>query len=271
MISLADAARQVLLTRDPMEKSLLTAEFAQQWRGGIITETGRVDLPDRPGRPDKPELHSPARMPKRGKGGLKGRIGLLHALAHIELNAIDLAWDIAARFPDENMPRDFYDDWVQIADDEAKHFRMLTARLGELGACYGDLPAHDGLWQSSMETAYDLLARLAVVPMVFEARGLDATPPTVERLIASGDTESAEILRLIAAEEIAHVAAGRKYYEMMCDKRGLPYYTTWHALLRKHLRGPLRPPFNDAARYDAGMPPDYYQDYVLELPDENDA
>tara|TARA_R110000751_G_scaffold188_5_gene856 strand:+ start:3016 stop:3858 length:843 start_codon:yes stop_codon:yes gene_type:complete len=268
--TLASAAKQALLTVDPTQKAHLSIDQARQWRKGIITEVGREDLPDRPARPAKPETLPPNKMPKRSKGGIKGRIGLLHALAHIELNAIDLAWDIAVRFPDENMPRDFHDAWVQVAADEAKHFLMLTKRLGELGAAYGDLPAHDGLWQSSMETAYDLLARLAVVPMVFEARGLDATPPTVARLIANGDPESAEILKLIAAEEVAHVSAGRKYYEMMCDKRGLPYYTTWHALLRKHLRGPLKPPFNDEARYDAGMPPDYYQDYVLELPGEGD-
>jgi len=266
-LTLSDAAKKALLTVDATEKANVTAELAAMWRNGEISEVGSTDLPDRPGRPAKPELLPPNKMPKRKKGSVQGRIGLLHALAHIELNAIDLAWDLCVRFPEADMPRDFHDAWVQVADDEARHFKMINKRLGELGAAYGDLPAHDGLWQTSMDTAYDILPRLAVVPMVFEARGLDATPPTIERLLAHGDTESARILKIIAHDEIAHVAAGRKYYEYVCDQRGLPYYTTWHDMLRKHFRGPLKPPFNDEARYEAGMPPDYYQDYVLELPD----
>ncbi len=269
-LTLAEAAKRALLTADATEKANVTAELAAMWRSGEISEIGETDLPDRPGRPATPELMAPRHMPKRSKSGLKGRISLLHALAHIELNAIDLAWDLAGRFTHENLPREFYDAWVQVADDEARHFKMLNKRLGELGATYGDLPAHDGLWETSMDTAYDLLARLAVVPMVFEARGLDATPPTIERLLAHGDTESARILKIIAHDEISHVAAGRKYYEMACDQRSLPYYTTWHAMLRKHFRGPLKPPFNDKARYEAGMPPDYYQDYVLELPGDEE-
>ena len=198
-------------------------------------------------------------MPRRGGKGLRGRIALLHALAHIELNAIDLAWDLIARFTREDLPRAFADDWVTVADEEAKHFALLAEHLDTLGAAYGDLPAHDGLWQAAQETAHDLLARLAVVPLVLEARGLDVTPAMIERLKAAEDAESAAILQVIYDDEIGHVATGQRWFRFTCEQRGLAPVETWQALVRRHFKGALKPPFNAAARTAAGFPPAFYE------------
>ena len=198
-------------------------------------------------------------MPKRSTGGQKGRIGLLHALAHIELNAIDLAWDIIARFTAEDLPRAFYDDWVQVALEEAEHFAMLAEQLEAEGAGYGDLPAHDGLWEAAIKTSADLLARLALVPMVLEARGLDTTPKTVEKLRHQGEDAAAAMLEHIAEEEIPHVAAGVRWFEYLAGRRGVEPVATFRALIDKHLSGSLKPPFNEKARDRAGMARAYYQ------------
>jgi uncharacterized ferritin-like protein (DUF455 family) len=186
----------------------------------------------------------------------QGRIALLHALAHIEFNAIDLAWDIAARFPGQ--PRDFYDDWIAVGDDEARHFVMLRERLVALGSDYGALPAHDGLWQSALETRDDLLARLAVVPLVLEARGLDVTPGMIERLERAGDDESAGILKVIYQDEIGHVAAGTRWFHAVCRERRLAPGKTWRRIVKARFKGTLKPPFNNAARAQAGLPEAYY-------------
>ena len=178
--SLCQAAVAVLRTAEPAEKVKLSHAAAAGWRSGAIDDVGSAAPPARPARPPRPELRPPRDMPKRRAGGT-GRVALLHALAHIELNAIDLAWDIVARFTGEALPRAFYDDWVKVADEEAKHFGLLAGRLMALGAAYGDLPAHDGLWQAAEATAHDLLARLAVVPLVLEARGLDVAPAMIAR------------------------------------------------------------------------------------------
>ena len=160
-------------------------------------------------------------MPKRRAfGSPAGRIALLHALAHIELNAIDLGWDIVARFSSEALPRAFFDDWVGVASEEAVHFELLARRLGDFGARYGDLPAHDGLWEAAAATADDLLARLAVVPLVLEARGLDVTPEMAARLERVGDPESAALLRRIYRDEIGHVAAGVRWFDRLCRRPG---------------------------------------------------
>jgi len=260
VITLSEAARAVLTTAAPLEKVRLTREHAAAWRDGRIAEIGTTTPPDRPARPDQPELKLPRDMPKRGRGGSSAnRIALLHALAHIELNAIDLAWDIVARFVDEGMPKGFTDDWVQVADDEARHFVMLEDRLNELGASYGDLPAHDGLWQSAQATAHDLAARLAVVPMVLEARGLDVTPDTVARLRAFGDETSAALLQTIFEEEITHVSAGRRWFGHLCATRGADPVDTWQDLVKTHFRGTLKRPFNTAGRQAAGFDPEFYE------------
>jgi uncharacterized ferritin-like protein (DUF455 family) len=199
-------------------------------------------------------------MPKRRAfGSLAGRIALLHALAHIELNAIDLGWDIVARFSSEDLPRAFFDDWVGVAAEEAVHFALLTDRLGDLGVRYGDLPAHDGLWEAAAVTAHDLLARLAVVPLVLEARGLDVTPEMVARLERVGDLPSAEILRRIYRDEIGHVAVGLRWFEHLCRVRDLVPDEVFQDRVKRCFKGDLKPPFNHTARSAAGLSARYYE------------
>jgi uncharacterized ferritin-like protein (DUF455 family) len=198
-------------------------------------------------------------MPKRRSFGSRpGRIALLHALAHIELNAIDLGWDIVARFTGEGLPRDFLDDWTRVASEEAGHFELLAARLADFGARYGDLPAHDGLWESALATADDLLARLAVVPLVLEARGLDVTPQMAARLESAGDAQSAAILQYIYHQEIQHVAVGLRWFERLCRDRGFSPEQVFRERVRRYFKGDLKPPFNHAARAAAGFSATYY-------------
>jgi uncharacterized ferritin-like protein (DUF455 family) len=205
-------------------------------------------------------LEPPKAMPRRrAAGSREGRVALLHALAHIELNAIDLAWDLIARFGASDLPSSFYDDWVAVADEEAKHFSLLAARLRSFGARYGDLSAHGGLWEAAEATAGDVLARLAVVPLVLEARGLDVTPAMIGRLARAGDHDSAALLEIILADEIGHVAAGARWFRWECARRGLDPATTYRDLVRRHFRGALKPPFNEAARTAAGMEPAFYE------------
>jgi uncharacterized ferritin-like protein (DUF455 family) len=199
-------------------------------------------------------------MPRRRAfGSTAGRTALLHALAHIELNAIDLAWDIVARFSCESLPRVFFDDWAGVASDEALHFGLLAQRLADLDAQYGDLPAHDGLWESAEATAGDLLARLAVVPLVLEARGLDVTPEMAAQLERVGDPLSAGVLRRIYRDEIGHVAAGARWFQDLCHARGLDPQEVFRARVRQYFKGELKPPFNHEARAAAGFPADYYE------------
>src|SRR5512132_574630 len=178
--TLAALAASVLTTADARAKAEASRAAAARWRTDEIAEIGLASAPERPARPPRPELKAPREMPKRRAAGTtESRTALLHAVAHIELNAIDLAWDIVARFAAPDLPRAFFDDWVRVGNDEAKHFLLLAERLGALRAAYGDLPAHDGLWQAAHETRHDLLARLAIVPLVLEARGLDVTPAMI--------------------------------------------------------------------------------------------
>lgn len=258
--SLAQDAAAVLTTADPAAKTAAVAELARRWHDGSLMRIGTAAPPHRPARPGRPRLLAPREMPKRGKAGSPaGRLALLHALAHIELNAIDLACDIIARFTAEELPRGFYDDWVRVAEEEALHFTLVVARLVELGAAYGDLAAHDGLWQAAAETAHDLLARLAVVPLVLEARGLDVTPAMINNLNRAGDGASAQLLARIHADEIGHVAVGKRWFDHLCARRHLDPVATYHDLVRRHFRSPLKPPFNTEARSQAGLDAAYYQ------------
>ena len=216
-------------------------------------------MPATPGRPPGLELRPPRQMPKRSAGGDKGRFALLHALAHIELSAVDMTWDLVGRFTREPMPRRFFDDWVQVGLEEAKHFGMLSQRLGELGGGYGDLPVHDGLWQAAQATGHDLMARLAVVPLVLEARGLDVGPSTIAKLRDAGDEASASILEIIYRDEKRHVAFGMKWFRSMCEVRGLAPEPEFQRLVRATFRGPVKPPFNDRARAEAGLTPGFYK------------
>ncbi|HWD59242.1 MAG TPA: ferritin-like domain-containing protein, partial [Stellaceae bacterium] len=204
--SLAEGAVAVLTAADPAAKVALSRAVGESWRRGGMA-VGAAAPPPRPARPERPALRPPRDMKRRRNlGSAEGRIALLHALAHIELNAIDLGWDIVARFSGEDLPTAFFAEWGGVAAEEAEHFALLDARLGALGAAYGDLPAHDGLWEAAAATAHELIARLAVVPLVLEARGLDVTPDMIARLERAGDRESAAILHRIYADEIGHVA-----------------------------------------------------------------
>jgi uncharacterized ferritin-like protein (DUF455 family) len=199
-------------------------------------------------------------MPRRRNfGSPAGRAALLHALAHIELNAIDLVWDLVARFAGIGLARGFFDDWVGVAAEEARHFQLLAARLADFGMRYGDLPAHDGLWEAAAATAGDLLARLAVVPLVLEARGLDVTPAMAMRLERAGDARSAAILRVIYQQEIGHVAIGRRWFDDLCRAERLVPEEVFHDRVGRFFRGALKPPFNHAARAAAGLPASYYE------------
>ena len=257
--SLTSGAVAILATADPMSKASASRRLAELWDAGGL-EVGCSVPPARPARPQRPQLRPPKEMPKRRAfGSLAGRVALLHALAHIELNAIDLAWDIIARFSREPLPRGFFDDWVGVAAEEAHHFELLAQRLADFGAHYGDLPAHDGLWESAAATAGDVLARLAVVPLVLEARGLDVTPEMAATLERVGDRESAAVLRRIYRDEIDHVAAGVRWFDEICCARGLIPEVTFRELVRRYFKGELKPPFNQEARAAAGFPARYYE------------
>jgi uncharacterized ferritin-like protein (DUF455 family) len=231
---------------------------ARAWRGGALAHAFDAAMPERPARPDAPALLPPNRMPKRGKAGSeRSRIALLHALAHIEFGAIDLAFDMAGRFG-AAFPASFVDDWLSVGADEAMHFALLDRRLRALGSHYGALPAHDGLWEAAGETAHDVAARLAVVPMVLEARGLDVTPATVAAFERAGDARSAAILRRIYRDEIRHVGIGTSWFKTVCESRRIAIVPEWQRLIRTHFRGVVKPPFNDSARDQAGLSRDFY-------------
>lgn len=258
LLSIAQAACAVLNATDPRAKVRLSARAATQWRLGQLAWVFDEAPPNRPARPARPELVPVTAVPVRRKAGsLAGRIALLHALAHIELNAIDLAWDMLARFG-ARYPRRFTDDWVQVGREEAGHFALLSRRLNSLGAKYGDLPAHDSLWESAERTHHDVIGRLAVVPMVLEARGLDVTPATVARLKSAGDTASASILERIYADEINHVRIGTSWFYYSCNESGTEPDVAFSQSIRQYFRGTLKTPFNESARLSAGLKPSIY-------------
>jgi uncharacterized ferritin-like protein (DUF455 family) len=260
--SLTSEAVAILATADPAAKASASRRLAEIWDAGGL-DVGYSLPPPRPARPERPLLRPPKEMPKRRAfGSAAGRVALLRALAHIELNAIDLAWDIVARFRREPLPRTFFDDWVGVAAEEAVHFELLVLRLADFGARYGDLPAHDGLWESAAATADDLLARLAVVPLVLEARGLDVTPEMAATLERVGDPESAAVLRRIYRDEIDHVAAGVRWFDELCRARGLIPDETFRQVVPRYFKGELKPPFNREARAAAGFPARYFEPLV---------
>ena len=253
--SLRAGAILAIAATDLDVKTGLAQETARRWFDRTISLRSPLDppLPDRPGRPEKPELVPPRMMEKRSLHTEKGRIAMLHALAHIELNAVDLALDIVARYVTEPVPHSFFDGWMQVA------FNLIRDRLKSLGADYGDLPAHDGLWQAAHSTRNSLSARLAVVPLILEARGLDVTPSLQEKMVETGDLESAEILRIIYEDEKGHVAIGAKWFRFLCARERKDPAATFQHLVRTNFRGPLKPPFNDLARSAAGLTPSFYR------------
>jgi uncharacterized ferritin-like protein (DUF455 family) len=259
--SLRGGAIAAIVSSDVERKAALAQETANRWFARRLSLRSPLDppLPERPGRPDKPELIPPKNMEKRSLHSLKGRIALLHAIAHIELNAVDLALDIVARFASAKVPNSFFDGWMQVAFEEAKHFRLVRARLQQLGADYGDLPAHDGLWQAAHATRSDLTARLAVVPLILEARGLDVTPALQAKMRETGDLESAAVLDVIYNDEKGHVAVGAKWFRFLCARERRDPAAAFQELVRSNFRGALKAPFNDVARAEAGLTPSFYR------------
>ena len=257
MRSLFDAAHACLRADTPEAKLARTFETAEAFACGELAMPDDAPGPEpirMPGRPPRPRLVPPREVPKRGLGTREGKAAFVHAIAHIEFNAIDLAWDAVYRF--RGMPRGFYADWVGIAHDEARHFTLLRARLRELGHDYGDFDAHNGLWEMAEKTAHDGLARMALVPRVLEARGLDVTPGMIAKLRAQEDHATADILDVILREEVAHVAAGSRWFRWHCAQRGLDPRATFRGLLAEHARGVLYGPFNTEARLQAGFDAD---------------
>lgn len=253
--SLFEAARAVLDCGDVDGKPDLAMRMAEGFRSGRLTLVDGASLPV-PGncesaRPERPRLVHPRDLPRRGFGSNEGRAAFIHAVAHIEFNAIDLACDAIWRFRD--LPRDYYADWGQVGADEARHFRMLRARLHDFGHDYGDFDAHDGLWEMARKTAHDGLARMALVPRVLEARGLDVTPGMIVKLRALGDDATADILEIILREEVAHVAAGSRWYRWHCERAGVEPHSRFRELLHEYAGGALHGPFNVEARREAGF------------------
>jgi len=238
------------------EKLRFTRRYARNWREGhiVMTATAGPEPIAEPGRPARPQLVHPSGVKPRKLSTVQGRASFLHALAHIEFNAINLAWDAVYRF--RGMPVDFYADWIRVADEEAHHFSLLNQRLEDLGHAYGDFPAHDGLWHMARVTAHDILVRMALVPRVLEARGLDVTPAMIVRLRQAGDAESAAVLATILHDEIGHVQAGTRWFQYVCRQRGLDPLGTFQSLLAEYAPGRIRAPFNDGARREAGFGPD---------------
>jgi uncharacterized ferritin-like protein (DUF455 family) len=253
-MDLSGAAHACLRADTIDAKLALTANTAAAFARGelaIDADAAPPELIPAPGRPPKPLLVAPRDTAHRGLGSAEGRAAFIHAIAHIEFNAIDLAWDAVYRF--RGMPPQFYTDWVGVAADEARHFAMLRARLAELGHDYGDFPAHNGLWEMAQQTADSCLARMALVPRVLEARGLDVTPGMIHRLRSLGDDASADILATILAEEVAHVAAGSRWFAWCCEREGVDPAATFEALLAGKAKGAIRGPFNRDARRAAGF------------------
>ena len=242
-----------LCSSQPAAKVACVHALQADWLAGRINlsvEASRTPI-NQPGHPEKPLLIPPQQVPRRRADTLIGRAALVHALAHIEFNAINLALDAAHRFA--GMPPDYYADWLRVADEEALHFDLLNAHLVTLGHVYGDFPAHNGLWDMALKTAHDPLVRMALVPRVLEARGLDATPLIITKLKAAKDTRMVEILVHIERDEIGHVAIGSHWFAWLCAARGLEPESMFRQLLVDYDAPPLRPPFNLAARRAAGF------------------
>ena len=253
MESLFDAAARCLAAGEIEAKLHLTRQTAQAWRDGqLALQSGNKPEPvEEPGRPMKPVLVAPVDVPKRRLNTKEGLAALIHAITHIEFNAINLAWDAVYRFRD--LPQAFYHDWITVAVEEAYHFQLLRERLHELGYDYGDFPAHNSLWDMAARTAFDPLVRMALVPRVLEARGLDVTPGIIARLRQAGDEKTVAVLEIILRDEIGHVAIGSHWFKYLCQRRGLDSEQTFHTLAGQYFSGQLSGPFHYESRQQAGF------------------
>lgn len=257
--AVGSAIRAALLTGEAQAKLFAARKVARDWRLGRLAFAFPEAMPERPAWPDGLSCLPPRDMARRGKfGSERGRAALWHALAHIEFVAIDLALDMAGRFGAER-GENFVSDFLAVAADEALHFALIARKLASLGITYGDLQVHDGLWQAAQDTASDVAARLAVVPMVLEARGLDVTPATIARVAAAGDRSGVRILQRILDDEIRHVAIGVKHFDEVSRERDELPRENWRKLVAIHFRGRLKPPFNDSARAACGLSRDWYR------------
>ncbi|MBS1159999.1 MAG: hypothetical protein H6R15_2418 [Proteobacteria bacterium] len=251
--SLFPALAAALAATDVEHKLSLTRRLAADWQSGQLDWRDTTPLELVCGRPPRPELVPPLRVPQRNPKSPEGRARLLHAIVHIEFTAINLALDHAARF--RGLPQQYYADWIGVAAEEADHFDLLRQRLRQLGHEYGDFPAHAGLWKMAERTSVDLLARMALVPRLLEARGLDATPPIQRKLAAAGDEESARRLDIILRDEIGHVGLGDRWFRQLCSERRLEPESTYRRLLLE-FEAPWPPaPLNETARLAAGFSP----------------
>ncbi|WP_245929670.1 ferritin-like domain-containing protein [Leucothrix pacifica] len=253
-VSIHDAAFDCLMQSDiDLKVSQVRALFQEYESGGALCRESDTDIVrvEVPGRPEKPELVSPQSVKMRKLTTPEGRAVLVHAVCHIEFNAINLALDAIYRF--REMPDQFYRNWLLVAAEEAKHFSLLRQRLSDMGHQYGDMPAHNGLWEMAVKTDHDVLIRMALVPRVLEARGLDVTPGMIKRLEQVGDTDTVAILHIILAEEIGHVAIGSHWFKYCCEKQDLEPEATFRELLKTYMGGGLRGPFYTEGRLQAGF------------------
>jgi uncharacterized ferritin-like protein (DUF455 family) len=260
--NLFDAALACIEINDPGEKAGCAPRLYQQWCSGqlaAVTLTGPVRI-ENPGRPMQPRLVNPKRVPKRGFNSRPGLNKLAHAIAHIEFNAINLALDAVYRFRD--MPDDFYTDWLRVAAEESSHFIMLSEYLLANEVHYGDYDAHNGLWEMALKTEHDVMVRMALVPRVLEARGLDVTPMMITRLKKAGEQQLIDILEVIHKEEIGHVLVGTKWFNFVCQQRGLSPSGVFTDLLRNHVDGIIQGPFDEASRLQAGFTEEEMQHLV---------
>ncbi|MEQ6290643.1 ferritin-like domain-containing protein [Vogesella sp. GCM10023246] len=251
--SLYPAIEQQLLATDIDHKPSAVQALYACWQQRALRRDATAPLypvPE-PGRPLRPTLVRPADVPRRRMGSPEGHAAMVHAIAHIEFNAINLALDAAWRFRD--MPDSYVDDWLRIAAEEAEHFQLLRARLQALGFDYGDFPAHNSLWEMAEKTDHDVLVRMALVPRVMEARGLDAVPGVQDKLRRIGDLETAAVLDIVLRDEVGHVRAGNYWFTTLCDARGLEPLATFRDLLCDYRVGELRGAYNWDARIDAGF------------------
>lgn len=253
--SLYSALLESILEPDPIKKCGRVRDLQDNWLNGRLVRMEQIieDI-DVPGRPDKPELVNPRQVPKRSPSTEQGRVILLHSFAHIEFNAINLALDAAYRF--HQMPDEFISDWIKIAVEEAAHFQLLNDYLQDLGSYYGEFRAHNGLWDMVCKTRHDVLHRMALVPRVMEARGLDVTPGMMDKFGQVGDSRAVDILQVIYCEEIGHVAIGNHWYQYCCQQQALEPRETFRQLIDQYFGGKLRGPFNHPARIEAGFDED---------------
>ncbi|MDG1803210.1 MAG: ferritin-like domain-containing protein [Paracoccaceae bacterium] len=252
----------VLNTADGRAKTALSRGYAAEWfaarDAGVDVEIGAATPPDFPARPAHPKLLSPRDVPRRKPGTPEGRAAILHAVAHIELNAVDRHWDLIARFGHVPLPIGFYDDWVKAADEESKHFNLMCDCLEAKGSHCGAMPAHAGMWKAAEDTTDDIMARLAVVPMVLEARGLDVTLGMIKIFKQAKYQQAIDALEVIYAEEVHHVSYGSKWFHFLCGRENIDPKPLFHDLVQTHFHSQLKPPFNEEKRAEAGIPPDFY-------------